>query len=109
MDELMTTPDAPNPTDGPTAPGTDRLIPAAAAIRGAVDLLSALTGLPRGSVTGARPTPQGGWSVLVDVVELDRIPASTSVLATYRVDVDSAGEFLSCERLRRYTRGATDS
>ena len=105
----MTAPDPPNPTDGPTESGTARLIPAAVAIRAAADALSALTGLPPGSVTGARPRPEGGWSVLVDVVELDRIPASTSVLATYRVDVDGAGEFLSCERLRRYTRGATDS
>lgn len=105
----MTQPDAPPPPVGPTPADTARPVPAAAAIRAAVDQLCALTGLPRGSVTGARPIPEGGWSVLVDVVELDRIPASTSVLATYRVDVDGAGEFISLERLRRYTRGATDT
>jgi hypothetical protein len=45
----------------------------------------ALTGKDADSVTGARRLDDG-WSVLVDVVELQRIPASTSVLATYRVD-----------------------
>jgi len=52
--------------------------------------------------------PDGGWSVLIDVVELERIPATTSIMATYRVDVDAAGELSGCERLRRYTRGTTD-
>jgi hypothetical protein len=46
--------------------------------------------------------------VLIDVVELERIPATTTIMATYRVDVDAAGELSGCERLRRYTRGTTD-
>ncbi len=46
--------------------------------------------------------------MLVDVVELERIPATTTILATYRVDVDAVGELSGCERLRRYTRGTTD-
>lgn len=46
--------------------------------------------------------------MLVDVVELARIPDSTSVMATCRVDVDGTGELGACERLRRFTRGATD-
>jgi hypothetical protein len=69
-----------------------------------------LTGRTPDSVTGARSLENGdGWSVLVDVVELERIPASTSVLATYRVDLDVDGSITGYERLRRYTRGATDS
>jgi hypothetical protein len=67
-----------------------------------------LTGKKPDAVTGLRSIPEGGWSVLVDVVELERVPDSTSVIATYRVDLDSQGELSSCERLRRYTRGATD-
>ncbi len=59
-------------------------------------------------MTGLKPRPEGGWSVLLDVVELARIPASTSVMATYRVDIDGAGALCGYERLRRYTRGATD-
>ncbi|UOX87929.1 gas vesicle protein [Amycolatopsis sp. FBCC-B4732] len=44
----------------------------------------------------------------MDVVELARIPDSTSVMATYRVDIDGTGELGACEWLRRLTRGATD-
>jgi len=93
----------------PTPPGesTARLT-AAGAIRAAVAEFRTLTGREPDGVTGVRKIADGGWSVLVDVVELERIPATTTVLATYRVDVDSAGELLSCERLRRYTRGTID-
>jgi hypothetical protein len=79
------------------------------AVRAAMDQFATLTGRTPESVTGAKSLEDGaGWSVLVDVVELDRIPASTSVLATYRVDLDPEGSITSYERLRRYTRGATD-
>lgn len=79
-----------------------------AAVRAAVREFCALSGKEPDSVTGARRAEGGGWSVLVDVVELERIPSSTSVLATYRVDIDRDGGLGSYERLRRYSRGATD-
>jgi len=79
------------------------------AIRAATEQFGAVTGLTPHAVTGIRSRPEGGWSVLVDVVELARIPDSTSVMATYRVDVDEGGELHACERLRRFSRGATDS
>ncbi|WP_329054507.1 gas vesicle protein [Amycolatopsis sp. NBC_01488] len=82
---------------------------AADAIREATTQFGVVTGLALHAVTGLRTRADGGWSVLVDVVELARIPDSTSVLATYRVDLDAAGELTACERLRRFTRGATDS
>jgi hypothetical protein len=82
---------------------------AAFAIRAAVEQFRTLTGREPDGVTGVRKTADGDWSVLVDVVELERIPATTTVMATYRVDVDSSGELLACERLRRYTRGTTDT
>jgi hypothetical protein len=59
------------------------------------------------AVTGARPDGDG-WSLLVDVVELERVPSTTSVLATYRVDTDRHGHLISYERLRRFTRNATE-
>jgi hypothetical protein len=80
---------------------------AALAIRAAVEQFTQIAGRQPDGVTGVRGT-DAGWSVLVDVVELERIPASTSVLATYRVDVDRDGVLQSYERLRRYTRGTTD-
>lgn len=96
-------PETPAPPDKPAAKLT-----AAGAIRAAVAEFRTLTGREPEGVTGVRKTADGGWSVLVDVVELERIPATTSVIATYRVDVDAAGEMVACERLRRYTRGTTD-
>jgi hypothetical protein len=81
-----------------------------AAVHAAMQQFAELTGRTPDSVTGARSLENGdGWSVLVDVVELERIPASTSVLATYRVDLDGDGSITGYERLRRYTRGATDA
>jgi hypothetical protein len=52
---------------------------------------------------------EDGWSVLVDVVELERVPSTTSVMATYRVEIDSNGDVTGYERLRRFTRGSVDS
>ena len=79
------------------------------AVRAAMEQFRDLTGRNPEAVTGARSLDDGnGWSVLVDVVELERIPSSTSVLAIYRVDLDRDGSITSYERLRRYTRGATD-
>ena len=49
----------------------------------------------------------GGWELAVDVVELRRVPDTTSVLATYRVTTDDAGDVASYERLHRYNRGRT--
>ncbi|WP_410626918.1 gas vesicle protein GvpO [Amycolatopsis sp. cmx-8-4] len=81
---------------------------ASRAIRAATEVFTAITGRQPEGVTGARPTADRGWSVLIDVVELERIPATTSVIGTYRVDVDSTGELVSYERIRRFTRGTTD-
>lgn len=74
----------------------------------AVQAFTALLGRPAYGVTGVRKTDDGGWSVLVDIVELERIPQSTNLMATYRVDVDQDGELVSYERLRRFTLGAAD-
>ncbi|SED74314.1 Gas vesicle synthesis protein GvpO [Amycolatopsis tolypomycina] len=82
---------------------------AADAIQAATAQFGMVTGLTPHAVTGIRGRGQGGWSVLIDVVELARIPDSTSVMATYRVDIEADGELGACERLRRFTRGTTDS
>ena len=76
-------------------------------VRGALEQFTMLTGLVPVGATGVR-REQDGWSVLVDVVELERIPSTTDVMATYRVDVDVAGDLCGYERLRRFTRGSVD-
>lgn len=49
-----------------------------------------------------------GWQVEVEVLELERVPDTTSVLGTYQVDLDESGELLGYRRLRRYTRSSTE-
>lgn len=48
-----------------------------------------------------------GWEVIVNVVELARIPASTDLIAAYHVVLDPAGNLQSYSRGNRYTRGQT--
>ncbi|MBL7496593.1 gas vesicle protein [Frankia sp. CNm7] len=79
----------------------------ASVLRSALGQFAQLTGQEPERVSGVRPADDG-WSVLIDVVELERIPSTTSVLATYRADVDADGNLCGYERLRRFVRGATD-
>ncbi|MFD2081189.1 Gas vesicle synthesis protein GvpO [Actinopolymorpha cephalotaxi] len=76
-------------------------------IRGAVQQFGELTGKQADGVSGVRREGEG-WSLLVDVVELERIPSTTTVIATYRLDVTADGELDGYERLRRYVRGSVD-
>jgi hypothetical protein len=73
----------------------------------ALDEFRSILGHTPERISGVRRTDDG-WSILADVVELDRIPSTTSVLATYRIDVDAHGGLVGYERLRRFVRGATD-
>jgi hypothetical protein len=79
----------------------------ASVVQDALEQFAGLTRLEPVAATGVR-REQDGWSILVDVVELERIPATTSVMATYRVDVDSTGALSGYERLRRFSRGQVD-
>ena len=80
---------------------------AVGAVKGALEQFEGLTHLEPVAATGLRREGDG-WSVLVDVVELERIPSTTSVMATYRVDVDTGGSLCGYERLRRFSRGSVD-
>ncbi|MFF3599118.1 gas vesicle protein GvpO [Kitasatospora indigofera] len=84
-----------------------RRLSAPRAMRNAAEQLAELLGRVPESVSALKPT-EDGWQADVEVVELERIPETTSVLATYRVTLDEAGELLSYERIRRYTRGQID-
>lgn len=54
-----------------------------------------------------KPT-EDGWQADVEVLELERVPGTTSVMASYRVTLDEQGELVAYERTRRYTRGQID-
>ncbi|MER6443865.1 gas vesicle protein [Streptomyces venezuelae] len=80
---------------------------AATAMRAAAQQLAELLGRLPDSVSSLKPT-EDGWEAQVEVVELERIPDTTSVMASYRVALDEDGELISYERTRRYTRGMID-
>jgi hypothetical protein len=76
-------------------------------VKQAVTQFVELNGQPAERVSGVRKTDDG-WSILVDVVDVERVPATTSVLSTYRVDTDPEGQLIGYERIRRFTRASTD-
>ncbi|MEU5719268.1 gas vesicle protein [Streptomyces sp. NPDC020403] len=80
---------------------------AAQAMRHAAEQLRELLGRAPEGVSAVRPT-EDGWQADLEVVELERVPSTTSVMASYRVTLDKVGDIVSYERTRRYTRGQTD-
>ncbi|MBP0450653.1 gas vesicle protein [Kitasatospora sp. RG8] len=84
-----------------------RRVSAAQAMRAAAEQLAELLGRVPESVSALKPS-EDGWRADVEVVELERIPETTSVMASYRVSLDEEGELLAYERIRRYTRGQID-
>ncbi|MEU1280691.1 gas vesicle protein [Streptomyces sp. NPDC005805] len=80
---------------------------AAQAMRSAAGSLQELLGRPPESVSALRRTDDG-WEADVEVLELERVPETTSVLGSYHVTLDRDGELVGYERTRRYTRGQID-
>jgi hypothetical protein len=48
------------------------------------------------------------WHASVDVLELERTPNTTDVLATYDVQLDERGTLLGYRRKRRFLRGQAE-
>jgi len=72
--------------------------------RAAAAQLTELTGRRPEVVVGVERNDDG-WQVELEVVESRRIPDSTDILATYRVQVDENGELMGYYRAQRYVRG----
>ncbi|NHC21638.1 gas vesicle protein [Nocardioides sp. IC4_145] len=83
-----------------------RLRPRQLAEQAASQLLE-LTGKQPEGVTGLHRTDDG-WVVVVEVLELHRVPETTDVLASYEVEVDDDGELLGYRRRERFVRGSTE-
>lgn len=81
--------------------------PIAVAMRKAASQLAELLGSAPDSVS-AMQSKEDGWTANVEVVEIERIPETTSVMATYRVELDKYGDLLGYERTHRYARGQID-
>ncbi len=77
---------------------------ALAVARSAAQQLAELTGRAPESVIGIERSDDG-WTVELEVVESRRIPDSTDILATYRVEVDEDGDLQGYHRVERYVRG----
>jgi hypothetical protein len=69
--------------------------------------LQELTGMVAESVSSFERT-QEGWSLEVEVLELERVPDTMSLLATYQVELDPDGMLTGYKRTRRYERGRSD-
>ena len=50
----------------------------------------------------------GGWTVTLELLELPRIPDTTSLLGTYEATLDSDGNLVDARRVRRYPRNQYD-
>ncbi|WP_020575456.1 gas vesicle protein [Actinopolymorpha alba] len=87
----------------PSRQGTPGAADAMAVSRTAMDQLSMLTGRPTEGISRLEQADDG-WHFQIEVVELERVPDSTSVLASYEAKTDDSGNVVSYKRTRRYTR-----
>jgi hypothetical protein len=65
--------------------------------------LMQLTGRDIDGTSGIERTDEG-WRVLLEIVEVTRVPRAMDVLGLYEVIVDDDGDLVRYERLRRYGR-----
>jgi len=70
--------------------------------------LADLTGQPAEAVSALNRT-RDGWRVVLEVLELERIPRTTDILASYSVDLDECGDLMGYERTHRYYRNDVGS
>nr|WP_308293167.1 gas vesicle protein [Streptomyces sp. TS71-3] len=82
-------------------------ISVAEAMRRAMRELAGLLDREPDSVSAIKATDDG-WTATVEVVELERVPDTVSLMASYRVDMDGQGELLGYEKTERYPRGRAD-
>lgn len=75
--------------------------------REAREQLSELLNKDTETVIGIQRTDDG-WEVDLEIVETERIPDTTDVLAIYRVQVDESGGIEGYQRLERYIRGQAE-
>ncbi|MFF3846335.1 gas vesicle protein [Streptomyces sp. NPDC002328] len=70
--------------------------------------LAELTGMTAESVSSFAQT-EDGWSLEVEVLELERVPDTMSLMASYEVELDPDGQLTGYRRVRRYERGRADA
>lgn len=75
-------------------------------IEAATRQVTEVTGLKPATVTGAY-TDAEGYHVILEMIEMARIPSAQDVLGEYEVLMDEGGGILKMERRRCRLRGAT--
>ncbi|MFE9675019.1 gas vesicle protein [Streptomyces sp. NPDC006259] len=101
------TPDDDDP-DGEDQTVTDNRPSPMDVLREARAQLAELTGMTAESVSSFAQT-EDGWSLEVEVLELERVPDTMSLMATYEVELDPEGRLTGYRRVRRYERGRADA
>jgi hypothetical protein len=76
-------------------------------LRQARDQLAELTGMVAESVSSFEQT-EDGWALEVEVLELERVPDTMSLMGSYQVELDHQGQLTGYRRVRRYERGRAD-
>ena len=89
------------------AGSNDGRLSAAELGQAALTTVHELTGYTPEAITGLEWDGEF-WEVLVDVLELSRIPNTTDVLASYVVQLDEQGTLRGYRRTRRFLRGAAE-
>jgi hypothetical protein len=84
--------------------GSDGRLSARDLTLAARETVEELTGYAAESVSGFQWDGET-WLVSVDVCELERVPNTTDVMATYIVQMDDQGGLLGYKRDRRFERG----
>jgi Gas vesicle synthesis protein GvpO len=87
----------------------DRPLDAVAASKIALDALQTMTSRTAEGVIGVERDEDGGWLVVVELLETSRIPATADVLGEYEVEIGPDRSLRSYTRRSRYTRASTMS
>jgi hypothetical protein len=96
---------SPSKRSAPRAEAPPRRSSGAQMAGAARDAVQGMTGRSPEAVT-ALERADDGWRVAVEVLELERIPGTTDVMATYEVTLDEQGELQGYRRAHRYLRGS---
>jgi Gas vesicle synthesis protein GvpO len=71
--------------------------------------LAEITGLEPEGVTSLERSDDGTWKVIVELLELERVPPTDDVLGSYEAHLDENGDLIGYERVERYTRSQVGS
>ena len=74
----------------------------------AKDQGAALIGKRVESVSGIDRDGDEGWVVSVEILELERVPNTMDIIASYELKLSDDGELQGFNRRRRYHRAAQD-